>query len=420
MDSSEFKVCVVGLGYVGLPLALALDKKFEVYGFDVNTKRIQTLRDGIDINGESLGEDLTAAKIEYSDSPEIISKSNFIIVGVPTPITEAKTPDLKYLKSASEMVAKNIQKGAIVVFESTVYPGVTEEYCAPIIEEVSGLKCGVDFKVGYSPERINPGDHEHTVDKITKVVSGMDADSLEKISFVYGQVTKTFEATSIKVAEAAKVIENTQRDLNIALVNELSLIFKKMNIDTLDVLEAAGTKWNFLNFRPGLVGGHCIGVDPYYLTHKAKELGYNPQVILAGRRINDNMPKEVVRLVLEGLNKNKKPMNGSKVLVLGATFKENVTDARNSKVEDIIVELERLGADVMLNDPMFEGEVRYEHFSKELTSLDDAKDIDAVIYAVPHDAYNGLDLAKIKAMMKDPVIVDIKGVLGKDEAVMRL
>jgi len=422
MRIEDFKICVVGLGYVGLPLALVLAKKFSVYGFDINKSRIEDLSQGIDKNKETLGENLKNSTIKFSFNPEIMKECNFIIVAVPTPVDKANNPDFGPLKSSSEIVGKNLKKGSIVVFESTVYPGATEEVCVPIIEKESGLKCGLDWKIGYSPERINPADTEHSVDKITKVVSGMDLESLEKIAFVYSQVTKVYKASSIKVAEAAKVIENTQRDLNIALINELSLIFKRMNIDTLEVLEAAGTKWNFLPFRPGLVGGHCIGVDPYYLTYKAEELGYHPQVILAGRRINDSMPFEVVRLVVEGLNKNKKAIAGSKVLVLGATFKENVRDARNSKVADIIKELERLGAEVILNDPLFEndGFVRFDGENKKITKLEEISKVDAVIIAVSHKEYKILSEERIRAWMDKPIIVDVKGILKKAKDVLRL
>jgi len=418
----NFKVCVMGLGYVGLPLALSLAKKFPVYGFDINLKRIEELSSGFDRNKETLGEDLKNSTIKFSSDSKVIKNCNFIIVAVPTPVDKANRPDLKPLESSSQLVGENLQKGSIVVFESTVYPGATEEICVPIIEKFSKLKCGSDWKIGYSPERVNPGDLKHSIDKIVKIVSGMDGESLEKISQVYSQVTKIYKASSIKVAEAAKVIENTQRDLNIALVNELSLIFKKMDIDTIEVLEAAGTKWNFLPFRPGLVGGHCIGVDPYYLTYKAEELGYHPQVILAGRKINDSMPFEVVRLVCEGLNKNKKAVSGSKVLVLGATFKEDVRDARNSKVEDIIHELKRLGAEVILNDPLFENEgfVRFEDEKEKITKLEEIKNVDAVILAVAHKEYKSLPLEKIKSWMKTPVIIDVKGILKKDKDILRL
>ncbi len=416
---NKIKICVVGLGYVGLPLALSLAKSFEVYGFDVNKKRVSDLSNGIDKNHDVSVDNIKSLSLKFSSNPAVIKKCDFVIVSVPTPITKAKKPDLSYLESASKLIGKNLKKNSIVVFESTVYPGVTEEVCLPIIEKESGLKCGRDWKIGYSPERINPGDKEHTINTTTKVVSGMDNDSLEKIAFVYSHVTKVHKVSSIKVAEAAKVIENTQRDLNIALVNELSLIFKKMGIDTLEVLEAAGTKWNFLHFRPGLVGGHCIAVDPYYLTHKAEELGYRPQVILAGRKINDEMYLEVVRLLVEGLNKHGKSVKDSKVLILGGTFKENVNDSRNSQVEDIIVELERLGAVVLLNDPLFKDVIRFENFSYKITPLKTIRDIDAVILAVPHKEYGSLTIDKIKSWMKDPVIIDVKGFLGKHDGVYR-
>jgi UDP-N-acetyl-D-glucosamine/UDP-N-acetyl-D-galactosamine dehydrogenase len=413
------KICVIGMGYVGLPLALCLAKKFEVTGFDINHERINELTKGVDRNSETLGEDLKGSSMKFTSNPSDIRKCDFLIVAVPTPIDKAKKPDFRALTSASEIVGKNLQKGAIVVFESTVYPGATEDICAPIIEKESGLECGKDWKIGYSPERINPGDKEHTIDKIIKVVAGMDQESLNKIAHVYSQITQVYKTSSIKVAEAAKVIENTQRDLNIALINELSLIFKKMGLDTLEVLEAAGTKWNFLKFKPGLVGGHCIGVDPYYLTYKAEELGYHPQVILAGRRINDDMALEVVRLVVEGLNKHNKAVKNARILILGATFKENVRDARNSKVEDVIKELERLGAEVLLNDPLFK-EVRFEHAIKKVVPLDSIKKVDAVILAVAHNEYKQISLQKIKSWMQNPVIVDVKGMLGKDKDVYRL
>jgi UDP-N-acetyl-D-glucosamine/UDP-N-acetyl-D-galactosamine dehydrogenase len=421
MNKSDFKICVVGLGYVGLPVAIALAKHFPVVGFDVNEKRVKTLSKGIDYNNDVPAGDISRAKINYTANPSIIKKSNFIIVAVPTPINDAKKPDMKYLESASLLVGKNLKKGSVVVFESTVYPGATEEVCVPIIEKESGLKCGFHWAIGYSPERINPGDTVHTVETITKVVAGMDKRSVDKIDFVYSQITKTFKASSIKVAEAAKVIENTQRDLNIALVNELSLIFKKLGIDTLEVLEAAGTKWNFLNFKPGLVGGHCIGVDPYYLTYKAESIGYIPQVILAGRRVNDNMHLEVVRLISEGLNRYAKPLKGSKVLILGGTFKENVKDARNSRIGDIVVELQRMNAEVIINDPFFEGgTINFDHVSIKTTSLSQIKKVDAVIIAVAHDKYVQLSLDTIRSWMDKPVIVDVKGVFPKSKDIFRL
>ncbi len=407
------KIGLVGLGYVGLPLALCLSKHFEVVGFDANPQRIKNLKEGIDENNETLGEDLDNSTLEYSEDPSCLKECDFVIVGVPTPIGDGKKPDLSCLRSASAIVGKNLKKDAVVVFESTVYPGATEEVCVPIIEKESGLKCGVDWKIGYSPERINPGDTNHTIDKITKVVSGMDTETLDKVEEVYSSITKTFRATSIKVAEAAKVIENTQRDLNIALINELSLIFRKMNIDTFEVLEAAKTKWNFLPFEPGLVGGHCIGVDPYYLTYKAEELGYTPEVILAGRRINDSMYKQVVKLLFEELNSKGKPIKGSKIGILGITFKEDVKDARNSQVKEIILELQRLGANLKVHDPHFEG-------LEGMNSLQDFFDLDALVLAVPHKEYKELSLETLKGYMGEPLIIDVKGILKNDECVVRL
>jgi UDP-N-acetyl-D-galactosamine dehydrogenase len=377
------------------------------------------LSDGMDQNNDVDAGELKITKAKFSSDPKSISESEFIIVAVPTPVDSAKVPDLSPLEKASRTVGENLRKGAIVVFESTVYPGVTEDICVPIIESSSNLKCGMEWKVGYSPERVNPGDNKHSLEKITKIVSGMDAESLEKIAFVYSKVTSIYKAPSIKVAEAAKVIENIQRDVNIALVNELSLVFKRIGIDTYDVLEAAGTKWNFLKFSPGLVGGHCIGVDPYYLTYRAEELGYHPRLILAGRAINDEMAFEVVRLLVEGLNKKSKPVNGSKILILGATFKENVKDIRNSKVGDIVYELQRLGAKVILHDPLIE-EAKFEHSTIPITPLEKVGQVDGVILAVPHAKFSELTLDKIKGWMNQPLIVDVKGILGKDPCLYRL
>lgn len=407
------QICVVGLGYVGLPLAIHLSKTYSVYGFDVNPRRVESLKSGKDLNHDVPDSELAGSNVKFVSDPAVVSECDLIIVAVPTPITKAKKPDLKYLHSASSLVGKHLKAGSIVVFESTVYPGATEEECVPVIERESGLKCGKDWKIGYSPERINPGDTVHTVDKITKIVAGMDEESTEKIADVYSAVTAVHKASSIKVAEAAKVIENTQRDLNIALVNELSLIFRRIGIDTLEVLEAAGTKWNFLPFRPGLVGGHCIGIDPFYLTYKAEELGYNPQVILAGRKINDDMPLEVVKLVMEGLNKHSKAVRGSKVLVMGVTFKEDVKDARNSKVEDVIVELERLGAEVKVHDPHYPS-IDIGGRERQSVSLSGLS-VDAVVLAVPHSHYSAISLGEIRSWMNDPVIVDVKGALQSKE-----
>jgi UDP-N-acetyl-D-galactosamine dehydrogenase len=352
------KVCVVGLGYVGLPLAVALGKRQEVIGFDINAKRLETLRKGVDYNRDVPPEELKKAKIRYTDNPKDIKEADFIIVAVPTPVNDAHLPDLSLLEISSRTVGENLRKRAIVVYESTVYPGVTEGFCAPILEKESGMKCGRDFKVGYSPERINPGDREHTIERIVKIVAGMDKESLETIAAVYGSIITAgvHKASSIKVAEAAKVIENTQRDINIALMNELKMIFDRMGIDWKEVLEAAGTKWNFLRFTPGLVGGHCIGVDPYYLAYEAERLGHHPEIILAGRRINDNMAFYEARRVIKRLAAGGTSLQGLKLLILGATFKPDINDLRNSKAEDVAKELASHGCVVKFHDPMIERE----------------------------------------------------------------
>ena len=406
------KIAVVGLGYVGLPLAVAFGKKSHVIGFDSSQARVESLRKHVDRTNEVASEDLAATDIEYSTDPASLKKADFIIVAVPTPINHARRPDLNPLDRASRTVGANLSKGTIVVYESTVYPGVTEDFCAPILEQASGLKCGKDFFIGYSPERINPGDKTHTLERIIKVVSGQTPEVLDVVASVYESVVKAgvHRAANIKTAEAAKVIENTQRDLNIALVNELALIFDRIGIDTIDVLEAAGTKWNFLPFRPGLVGGHCIGVDPYYLTHKAEELGYHPQVILAGRRINDNMGSYVAQkaikfLVCQGVNPN-----GARVGVLGLTFKEDVPDLRNSKVVDIIHELRDFQLNTLVCDPMCDAHEAHEEYGLELVSEDKLHDLDAMIIAVSHAAFRERGLAWIKSTVRrGGLIMDIKG-----------
>jgi len=405
----QTKICVVGLGYVGLPLACLLSKKYQVFGFDVNEKKINDLKQGIDETGEV--ENLSQYKIEYSLDPAIIKKTNFIIVAVPTPINSDKTPDISLVESASKIVGQNLAEGSIVVYESTVWPGLTEEICVPIIEKESGLKLGSGFKIGYSPERVNPGDKEHTIDKIYKIVSGSDAEALEKISEVYGSITKVHQAQSIKVAEAAKVIENVQRDLNIALMNELALIFDKLGIPTREVLEAAGTKWNFLKFYPGLVGGHCIGVDPYYLTHKAQELGYEPKVILAGREINEYMASFVASK-LNGLKK---------VLILGLTFKENVPDIRNSKVKDLIAKLKEQDSEVFGYDPMLSSIAgAVDHFKvSPVDNWPPKEKFDGIVIFSPHKIFQEKEysLGSLKNICeKNPVIFDIKNFYSKAEA----
>ena len=408
----DLQVCVVGLGYVGLPLAVEFAKNgVSVIGFDINQRRITQLAEGLDASGEMKRHDLEAVKIHYSTKAEDIEKANFVIAAIPTPVDKTNRPDLSLVESASRLIGQNLQKGAVVVFESTVYPGITEEICLPIIEQESRLKCGIDWKVGYSPERINPGDKEHTIDKIIKVVSAMDAESLEKIAEVYSIPCKAgvFRAASIKVAEAAKVIENTQRDINIALINELSLIFHRLGINTRDVLEAAGTKWNFLNFTPGLVGGHCIGVDPYYLVQKAVEVGYHPEVITAGRRVNDYMATFVAEETIRGLIITKKSVYGARILVMGLTFKENVRDLRNSKIAETIKILDDYGAKVVGFDPYLnKEEISSEFGISSISHL--CGHFDAVIVATPHREFIGLEHKLLSIFAGRPVVVDVKGI----------
>ena len=412
------KIAVVGLGYVGLPVAVAFGKKARIIGFDINEHRINTLKQGIDHTKEVESQDLLEADIDFTNDPSRLREADFIIVAVPTPITETKQPDLTPLIKASETVGSNLQKGAIVVYESTVYPGATEEVCVPVLEKASGLKAGVDFFVGYSPERINPGDKEHTFTKITKVVSGQNDEVLEIIAGVYGSVVEAgvYRASSIKVAEAAKVIENTQRDLNIALMNELAIIFDKLGIDTAEVLKAAGTKWNFLPFTPGLVGGHCIGVDPYYLTHKAESVGYHPEVILAGRRINDNMGKFIATSLVKQMIHKNMPIQGARVTVLGLTFKENVPDLRNSKVIDVIRELQEFGVEVQVTDALADKDEAVREYGIELVDYDKLVPADAVVLAVPHDEYVEKGWEQFDRLLKHGkgIVVDIKSKLEKE------
>ncbi|MES2848694.1 MAG: nucleotide sugar dehydrogenase [Bacteroidota bacterium] len=410
------KLAVIGLGYVGLPIALEFARKIKVIGFDINAKRVEMMRNGIDPSQELEASAFEGCDIEFTNDLEVLKQANFFIVAVPTPVDEHNVPDLVPVQRASETIGKVIKKGDYVVFESTVYPGCTEEDCQPIIEKLSGLKNITDFKMGYSPERINPGDKEHTLAKIIKVVSGCDEESLDVIAKVYELVVTAgvHRASSIKVAEAAKIIENTQRDLNIALMNELSIIFDRMNINTFEVLEAAGTKWNFLKFQPGLVGGHCIGVDPYYLTHKSKELGYDSQVILAGRVINDGMAGYVAKKVLQHIIQNNGNVKDAKVLVMGATFKENVSDIRNSKVADVIKELKSFSLNVHVTDPHAESdEVKHEYGFELATEI--GNDYDAVIITVPHSAYKDFDDAYFSSITKPKALIaDLKGVYRKE------
>ncbi|MBD3249191.1 nucleotide sugar dehydrogenase [Candidatus Woesearchaeota archaeon] len=410
------KICVVGLGYVGLPLAHAFDKEFEVIGFDVSEKKIEELKNNIDSTEELTSEQVKECNIDFTTDPSKIRQADFIIAAVPTPITDDKIPDMKYVKSASEIIGKNMKKDSIVVFESTVYPGATEEICIPLLEEESNMKAGQDFKVGYSPERINPGDKEHTVTKIIKVAGGMDPETTDKMAEIYGKVITAgiHKAPDIKTAEAAKVIENIQRDLNIALVNELSLIFEKISISTKDVIEAAGTKWNFHKYLPGLVGGHCIGVDPYYLTYKAQKLDYEPRVILAGRGINEFMSKHLNNMVLRALMKNKKHVKDSKVLVMGLTFKENCPDTRNSKIKDVMDYMKKYGIKIKAMDPLITEE-DINSFGIEKYDKDEKFDV-ALVFS-PHDAFKELTLDKLKDMMhENPVLIDVKGFYDKQEA----
>ncbi|MCB2379983.1 nucleotide sugar dehydrogenase [Hymenobacter sp. BT635] len=410
----QTKLAVIGLGYVGLPIALEFARKLSVIGFDINAARVDLMRNNIDPSGELEAKDFDGCDITFTDSLEVLREATFFIVAVPTPIDEHAMPDLKPLLGASSSVGKVLKKGDYVVFESTVYPGCTEEDCIPVMEKLSGLSfANGDFKVGYSPERINPGDKEHTLTSIVKVVSGCDAESLDVIAKLYELVVKAgvHRASSIKVAEAAKIIENTQRDVNIALMNELSMIFDRMSINTYEVLEAAGTKWNFLKFSPGLVGGHCIGVDPYYLTYKAKELGYDAKVILSGRTTNDNMGAYIARKTVQMMIKQGKDVAKSRVLVMGATFKENVEDIRNSKVADVIQELKNFSVNVDIVDPHADSDELHHEYGFRLTpETDIRKDYDAVIVAVSHQPYLAHDEAYFESITSEnPVLVDIKG-----------
>jgi len=418
---SDIKLAVIGLGYVGLPLAVEFAKQRQVLGFDINQARIDALRAGHDSTLEVSDEEMREAKgLRYSSDPQDLAACNVFIVTVPTPIDEHKRPDLTPLIKASETIGKVLKKGDIVIYESTVYPGATEEDCVPVLEKFSGLKFNEDFYAGYSPERINPGDKEHRVSTIKKVTSGSTPEVAELVDQLYRSiiVAGTHKAKSIRIAEAAKVIENTQRDLNIALMNELSVLFARLDIDTLAVLEAAGTKWNFLPFRPGLVGGHCIGVDPYYLTDKAEKVGYIPQVILAGRRINDNMGRYVARTTIKKMVQNKIDLSSATVGVLGLTFKENCPDIRNSKVIDIIREFQDFGIRVVATDPYADpDELAHEYPGVELGAVNADHPVDALVMAVAHQEYAALAATDIKTLLKSPgaVVADVKGLFDPDQ-----
>lgn len=416
----EEKLSLVGLGYVGMPIAVAFSKKIDVIGFDLNQKKIELYQNGIDPTREVGNEAIAACAVDFTSDAERLREAKFHIVAVPTPVNPDHTPDLTPVEGASRILGQNLTKGSVVVFESTVYPGVTEEICVPILEKESGLTCGVDFKIGYSPERINPGDKVHRLETITKIVSGMDEETLDTIAKVYELVVAAgvHRAQSIKVAEAAKVIENSQRDINIAFMNELSIIFNKMGIDTKSVLAAAGTKWNFLKFFPGLVGGHCIGVDPYYLTYKAEQLGYHSQIILSGRRINDDMGKYVAESLVKNLIKADIPVKGARVIILGFTFKENCPDTRNTKIIDIVKELQEYGISPLITDPVADYAEAEREYGITFAKEDELKDADAVILAVSHKEYETLTMQQIDGFYaangRQKILSDIKGMLDKE------
>lgn len=414
------RLALVGLGYVGMPIAVAFAKKLDVVGYDLNAEKIALYKSGVDPTNEVGNKVIKNTSVLFTADENDLDTAKFFIVAVPTPVNPDHTPDLTPVEGASHIVGRHLSPGSIVVYESTVYPGVTEDICIPILEQESGLTCGADFKVGYSPERINPGDKEHRLETITKIVSGMDEGSLDEIASVYELVIDAgvYRADSIKVAEAAKVIENSQRDINIAFMNELSIIFHKMGIDTKAVLEAAGTKWNFLNFSPGLVGGHCIGVDPYYLTHKAEQLGYHSQIILSGRRINDDMGKYVAENLVKRLIANSVPVKDAKVAVCGLTFKEDCPDIRNTKVVDIINELKEYGIDPLVYEPVANNEEIRAFYGLECVEKDDLSDLDAIVVAVGHEAFLSAGVDSWKSAYADradkPVFFDVKGIYSKD------
>lgn len=416
------KLALVGLGYVGMPIAVEFSKHLDVIGFDINKAKVEAYKRGEDPTQEVGDEAIKASKVEWTYDEKKLREAKFIIVAVPTPVNDDTTPDLTPVIGSSEIVGRNLTKGSIVVYESTVYPGVTEETCLPILEKESGLKCGADFKIGYSPERINPGDKVHRLTTIKKIVSGMDEESLDEIAHVYEIVVAAgvHRASCIKVAEAAKVIENSQRDINIAFMNELSIIFNKMGIDTLEVLEAAGTKWNFLPFRPGLVGGHCIGIDPYYLTYRAEQFGYHSQIILSGRRINDDMGKYVAEQTVKQLIKADKSIKNAKVGCLGITFKEDCPDARNSKVNDILKELREYGINPIVCDPVADAPDAKSFYGVDLVDISEFKDLDCLIIAVMHKEFKELTNDQIQKMFKEKdnsknIIIDVKGARNKKE-----
>lgn len=417
LKNKQEKVCVLGLGYVGLPLAVLLSKHFSVIGFDIDAKKIEELKSGVEKMGEVAPDELQSGDIVYSDDPTVLAQAKFIIIAVPTPVDDDNKPDLKILQKASEMVGKNISAGSILSFESTVYPGVTEEICGPIVEAASGLKCGVDFFLAYSPERVNPGDKTHTIENVVKVVSGQNAETLEVVKGVYGSITNVFPAVSIRVAEAAKVIENTQRDLNIALMNELAIVFNKMGISVYDVLAAAETKWNFLKFYPGLVGGHCIGVDPYYLTYKAEQVGHTAEVILAGRHTNDSMHTFVAEEIIKRAEQLGKNILEVSVVMLGITFKENVKDVRNSKAALLYAALKASGARVTVYDPLADSiHVKHEYDIDLETDKANLPKADILVVTVAHDEFKSLSVDELKQMgNSDMLVADIKHIFDREK-----
>ena len=418
--NKQEKISVVGLGYVGVPLAVEFAKHVEVIGFDINEEKVNHYKIGNDVTKEVGNEEMKKTTVEFTCDEMKLKEAKFHIIAVPTPINSDKTPDLRPVIGATKTLARNLTKGSIVVYESTVYPGTTEEICIPILEEVSGLKYGVDFKVGYSPERINPGDKVNRLTTIVKIVSGCDEETVDIVANVYEIVIEAgvYRAESIKVAEAAKVIENSQRDINIAFMNELAMVFNKMEIDTNAVLRAAGTKWNFLNFAPGLVGGHCIGVDPYYFVYKAEELGYHSQIILSGRKINDGMAKYVTENTIKKLIKAEKQIKGAKVAIMGLTFKENCPDTRNTKVIDIINELKEYGVEVLVYDPIADKDEAFEEYGLEFNTLEELKCVDGIICAVAHEEFKSMELEELNNMYSEgkKVLIDIKGIYDKSKA----
>ena len=418
----EEKISVVGLGYVGMPIAVEFSKKVDVIGFDLNENKVNLYKDGIDPTNEVGDEEIKKCNVEFTSNEKALRDAKFHIVAVPTPINVDKTPDLAPVEGASTIVGRNLTKGSIVVYESTVYPGVTEDICIPILEKESGLRCGVDFKVGYSPERINPGDKVHRLDNIKKIVSGMDQESLDIIAKVYELVIKAgvHRASTIKVAEAAKVVENSQRDINIAFMNELAMVFDRMGIDTNEVVEAMNTKWNALRFYPGLVGGHCIGVDPYYFVYEAEKLGYHSQIILSGRKINDSMGEFVADAIIKKLVLANKVVKKAKVLILGMTFKENCPDIRNSKVEDIVKRLREYHIEPLIVDPRADSKEAFKEYGVELVDLDEVRDVDCIVFAVAHDEFKDMSFEEIDNLYKkqpseEKVLIDIKGLFKKND-----